>query len=113
MFAQLVTSVDPGRCCRDLVISARGVDERVLPLSFLTSDHHAGGLHRFRSSTLVLKYLARLCLRSRLTLFLKQRKSSMLPLYNARWRFCINSLSVDVIQGGLGRVDLSWTDGYK
>ena len=48
MFAKLVLSVDPGRCCKDLVISACVVDEGVLPLSFLTSDHHADGLHCFR-----------------------------------------------------------------
>ena len=38
VFAELVTSVDPGRCCRYLVISACAVDKGVLPLSFLTSD---------------------------------------------------------------------------
>ena len=84
LFAKLVVSVGPGTCCRDLVISARAVDEGVLSLSFLTSDHHADGLQCFRCSTLVLKYLARHCLRSRLTLFLNQRKSSIVSLYNAR-----------------------------
>ena len=37
LFAKLVVSVGPGTCCRVLVISARAVDEGVLPLSFLTS----------------------------------------------------------------------------